>query len=148
MAASLNRVTLIGNVGQDPDIRTTQSGSKIAAFSLATNESWTNRRSGERVERTEWHRVVVFNENLTEIVEQYVRKGDKVYVEGALRSREWTDNDGVKRYTKEITLGAFDGRIVLLGSSRGSGNEHAATAAGRTGGGNAARDGGDSEVPF
>ena len=148
MAGSLNRVTLIGNLGQDPDLRTTQSGSKIATFSLATNEYWTDRRSGERVERTEWHRVVVFNENLTEIVEQYVRKGDKVYVEGALRTREWTDNDGVKRYTTEITLGTFDSRIVLLGSPRGNGNEHAATAAVRTGGGNAARDGGDPEVPF
>ena len=148
MAASLNRVTLIGNLGQDPDIRTTQSGSKIAVFSLATNENWTDRRSGERVERTEWHRIVVFNENLSEIVEQYVRKGDKVYVEGALHTREWTDNDGVKRYTTEITLGAFDGRIVLLGSPRGNGNEQAGAAAGRAGGGNAAREGGDAEVPF
>ena len=145
--AALNRVTLIGNLGQDPDIRTTQSGSKIAVFSLATNENWTDRRSGERVERTEWHRIVVF-ENLSEIVEKYVRKGDKLCVEGALRTREWTDNDGVRRYTTEITVGAFDGRIVLLGSPRGNGNEQATAAAGRTGGGNAAHDGGDAEVPF
>ncbi len=126
MAGSMNRAMLIGNVGQDPDIRTTQSGSKLAAFSLATNESWTDKRSGERVERTEWHRIVVFNESLAELVEKFVTKGDKLYLEGTLRTREWEDSEGVRRYTTEITLGAFDGRIVLLGSRNGNGRVSAA----------------------
>ncbi len=126
MAGSMNRAMLIGNLGQDPDIRTSQSGSKLAAFSLATNESWTDKRSGERVERTEWHRIVVFNEALAELVEKFVGKGDKLYVEGTLRTREWEDSEGVRRYTTEITLGAFDGRIVLLGSRNGTGRVGAA----------------------
>ncbi|MGH7191148.1 MAG: single-stranded DNA-binding protein [Acetobacteraceae bacterium] len=133
----MNRAMLIGNVGQDPDIRTTQSGSKIAAFSLATNESWTDKRSGERVERTEWHRIVVFNEALAELVEKFVSKGDKLYAEGTLRTREWEDSEGIRRYTTEIALGAFDGRIVLLGSRNGnsrataSGNDTEAASAGK-----------------
>ena len=137
MAGSMNRAMLIGNVGQDPDIRTTQSGAKIAAFSLATNESWTDKRSGERVERTEWHRIVVFNEPLAELVEKFVGKGDKLYVEGTLRTREWEDSEGVQRYTTEITLGTFDGRVVLLGSRNGNsraapGNDGEAAPAAKT----------------
>lgn len=137
MAGSMNRTMLIGNVGQDPDIRATQSGGKVAAFSLATNESWTDKRSGERVERTEWHRIVVFNEALAELVEKFVSKGDKLYVEGTLRTREWEDSEGIRRYTTEITLGAFDGRIVLLGSRNGRGpapgNDAEAVPAGKAG---------------
>ncbi|MGH7085344.1 MAG: single-stranded DNA-binding protein [Acetobacteraceae bacterium] len=133
----MNRAMLIGNVGQDPDIRTTQGGSKVAAFSLATNESWTDKRSGERVERTEWHRIVVFNEALAELVEKFVSKGDKLYVEGTLRTRELEDSEGIRRYTTEIALGAFDGRIVLLGSRNGNsraaapGNDAEAAPAGK-----------------
>jgi len=143
MAGSMNRAMLIGNVGQDPDIRATQSGAKIAAFSLATNESWTDKRSGERVERTEWHRIVVFSEPLADLVEKFVGKGDKLYVEGTLRTREWEDSEGVRRYTTEIVLGAFDGRIVLLGSRNGngrtpSGNDAEAAPAAKA----------DADIPF
>ena len=145
MASSMNRAMLIGNVGQDPDIRATQSGGKIAAFSLATNESWTDKRSGERVERTEWHRIVVFNEALADLVEKFVGKGDKLYVEGTLRTRDWEDSEGIRRYTTEITLGAFDGRIVLLGNRSGNsriaqGNDAEPAPAGRASA--------DDSIPF
>ncbi len=121
MAGSLNRVMLIGNVGRDPEMRSTQDGRRIANFSIATSESWRDKSSGERKERTEWHRIVVFNENLAEIVEKYVRKGSKLYVEGALQTRKWTDQAGVERYSTEVVLSAYHGQIVLLGDS-GSGN--------------------------
>lgn len=146
MAGSMNRAMLIGNVGQDPDIRATQSGGKVAAFSVATNESWTDKRSGERVERTEWHRIVVFNEALAELVEKFVAKGDKLYVEGTLRTREWEDSEGIRRYTTEITLGAFDGRIVLLGSRNGNGR--AAAPANDAEAASAGKASADDAIPF
>ncbi len=125
----LNRVMLIGHVGQDPDIRSTNAGARLANFSLATSERWKDKASGERKERTEWHRVVIFNEALVGIVEQYVRKGSKLYVEGMLSTRKWTDNAGVERTSTEIVLKAFGGTIELLDRAEGSGRPPAAESA-------------------
>ena len=122
MAGSVNKVILIGNVGKDPEVRTTQDGTKIVQFSLATSETWNDKASGERKERTEWHRVVVFNDRIGEVVEKYVRKGSKVYVEGAVQTRKWTDQSGQEKYTTEIVIGRFRGELTLL-DSRGSGGE-------------------------
>jgi single-strand DNA-binding protein len=119
MAGSVNKVTLLGNVGSDPDIRVGQSGRKIASFSVATNDSWTDKASGEKKERTEWHRVVVFNEHLAKVVEDYVQKGDKIYLEGSNRTRKWQAQDGTDRYTTEIHIQAFGGELVLLGRPNG-----------------------------
>ena len=120
--AGLNRATIIGNVGRDPEVRSTQAGQRIANFTVATSEQWRDKASGEKKERTEWHRITVFNDKLVEIVEQYVRKGDKIYVEGSIETRKWTDNGGTERYTTEIVLRPFNGGITLLGSrSNGSG---------------------------
>src|SRR5665213_3182439 len=107
MAGSINKVILVGNLGRDPEIRSTNDGTRIANLALATSESWRDRNSGERKERTEWHRVVIFNERLVEIVEKYVRKGSKLYIEGALQTRKWTDNAGVEKYSTEIVLQRF-----------------------------------------
>ena len=115
MSGYLNRVTLIGNLGRDPEMRTTQAGNKIAGLSLATSESWIDKRSGERIERTEWHRIVIFNEALADIAERYLRKGSKILAEGQLQTREWTDNAGVKRYTTEIVMPRFGGMLTMLG---------------------------------
>lgn len=120
MAGSVNKVILIGNVGKDPEVRNSQDGAKIVSFSLATSESWNDRASGERKERTEWHRVVVFNDRIGDVVEKYVRKGSKVYVEGALQTRKWTDPSGVEKYTTEVLIGKFRGELTLL-DSRGAG---------------------------
>lgn len=114
MAGSVNKVILIGNVGRDPEVRNTQDGTKIVNFTLATSESWNDRASGERRERTEWHRIVCFNERLGDVIEKYVRKGSKVYVEGALQTRKWTDQSGQEKYTTEIVLAAYRGTVVLL----------------------------------
>lgn len=123
MAGSLNKVTLIGNLGRDPEIRTTSEGKEIANFSLATTETWKDRATGEKKEKTEWHRVVVFNEGLVSIVKSYVKKGSKLYIEGALQTREWNDNSNPaqKRYTTEIVM-QFGAQLILL-DSRGS-NSH------------------------
>lgn len=115
MSGSVNKVILVGNLGRDPEIRSTNSGTRIANLAVATSESWRDKRSGERTERTEWHRVVVFNEKLVEIVEKYLEKGMKVYVEGALQTRKWTDNGGVERYSTEVVLQNFRGEITMLG---------------------------------
>ena len=114
MAGSVNKVILIGNLGKDPEVRTSQDGTKIVNFTLATSETWTDRASGERKERTEWHRVVVFNDRIGEVVEKYVRKGSKVYVEGALQTRKWTDQSGQERYTTEVVIGRFNGQLTML----------------------------------
>jgi single-strand DNA-binding protein len=116
MSGSVNKVILIGNVGKDPEIRTTQDGVRIANFSVATSERWRDKSSGEQREKTEWHRVVVFNEGLAKIVEQYVRKGTSLYVEGALQTRKWTDQSGQERYSTEIVMQKYRGEITLLGS--------------------------------
>ncbi len=119
MAGSVNKVILIGNLGRDPEIRSTQDGTRIANFSVATSESWRDRNSGERKERTEWHRVVIFNDRLVEIVEKYLKKGSKVYLEGALQTRKWSDNNGQERYTTEVVLQKFRGELTMLDGSRG-----------------------------
>ncbi len=113
MAGSINKVTLVGNLGRDPEIRHTATGQKIAHLSVATSETWKD-KSGERQERTEWHRVVIFNANLADFSERYLKKGSKVYVEGALQTRKFTDQSGQDRYTTEVVLGAFRGELVVL----------------------------------
>ena len=121
MAGSINKVILVGNLGRDPEIRTTNDGTRIANLALATSETWRDRNSGERKERTEWHRVVIFNERLVEIVEKYVKKGSKLYIEGALQTRKWTDNQGQERYSTEIVLQRFRGELTMLDGARGAG---------------------------
>lgn len=120
MAGSVNKVILVGNLGRDPEIRTSQSGQKIASLSVATSDTWNDRASGERRERTEWHRVVVFNDRLADVAERFLRKGRKVYLEGVLQTRKWTDQSGQEKYTTEIILDRFRGELVLL-DGRGSG---------------------------
>lgn len=114
MAGSVNKVILVGNLGADPEIRTTQDGRKIANFSLATSESWKDKNTGERKSKSEWHRVSVFSEGLVKIVENYVKKGSKIYVEGKLQTRKWTDNNGVEKYSTEVVLQGFNATITLL----------------------------------
>ncbi len=122
MAGSVNKVILIGNLGRDPEIRNTQDGTKIANLSVATSESWRDRSSGERRERTEWHRVVIFNDRLVDVVERYLRKGSKIYVEGQLQTRKWTGQDGQERYTTEVVLQRYRGELTMLdGRSEGGG---------------------------
>lgn len=120
MAGSVNKVTLVGNLGRDPEVRSTQDGAKIVQLSLATSERWKDRNTGEQRERTEWHRVVIFNENLGHIAEQYLRKGSSCYIEGQLQTRKWTDNQGVEKYTTEVVLQRYRGELTLLGG-RGDG---------------------------
>jgi len=112
--SSVNKVMLVGNVGKDPEIRRTQDGAIVASFSVATSERWKDKASGERKERTEWHNVVVFNEQLAGVVEKFVKKGSKVYVDGALQTRKWTDKNGQDRYSTEVVLQKFRGEIQLL----------------------------------
>lgn len=121
MAGSVNKVIIIGNVGKDPEVRSTQGGKKVVTLSVATSETWKDRNSGERQERTEWHRVVLFNERLADVAEKYVRKGSKVYLEGALQTRKWTDQSGAEKYTTEIVLQQFRGELTLLDGKGGGG---------------------------
>src|ERR1700739_3662768 len=121
MAGSVNKVILVGNLGREPEIRSTNDGTRIANLRLATSESWRDKMSGERKERTEWHSVVIFNERLTEIAEKYLKKGSKVYIEGALQTRKWTDNSGQDRYTTEVVLQRFRGELTMLDSAGGAG---------------------------
>ncbi len=116
MAGSVNKVILVGNLGKDPEVRNTQDGQKIVNFTLATSETWNDRASGERKEKTEWHRVVVFNDRIADVAERFLRKGRKVYVEGALQTRKWTDKDGADKYTTEVVIGKFRGELTLLDS--------------------------------
>ena len=118
MAGSVNKVILVGNLGKDPEVRSTQDGSKIVNLAVATSETWNDRASGERKERTEWHRVVIFNDRIADVAEKYLKKGAKVYIEGALQTRKWTDNAGVEKYTTEIVIGKFRGELTML-SGRG-----------------------------
>ncbi|MBR5598856.1 MAG: single-stranded DNA-binding protein [Alphaproteobacteria bacterium] len=114
MAGSINKVTLVGNLGQDPRVSNTQSGSKVVNFTVATSDSWKDRTTGERKDRTEWHRVVIFNPGLAETAERYLRKGSKVYLEGSLQTREWEDQNGQKRYTTEVVLQNYNSQLVML----------------------------------
>ena len=116
MAGSVNKVILLGNLGRDPEVRTAQDGSKIVSFSVATSEAWKDKTTGERKDKTEWHRIVVFNTNLCDICEKYLHKGSKVYIEGQLQTRKWQDQTGVEKYTTEIVLGRFRGELALLDS--------------------------------
>jgi single-strand DNA-binding protein len=121
MAGSVNKVILVGNLGKDPETRRLNDGSPVVSFSLATSETWRDKGSGERKERTEWHNVVIFNENLAKIAEQYLKKGSTVYIEGQLQTRKWQDKDGRDRYTTEIVLQRYRGEMTLLGG-RGDGD--------------------------
>ena len=121
MAGSINKVILIGNLGRDPEMRSTNDGTRVVNLALATSENWRDRVSGERKERTEWHRVVIFNERLAEVAEKYLRKGSKVYVEGQLQTRKWTDQQGQERYSTEIVLSRFRGELTMLDGARDGG---------------------------
>ncbi|WP_428246950.1 single-stranded DNA-binding protein [Ferrovibrio sp.] len=121
MAGSVNKVILVGNLGRDPEIRSMQNGDEVAQLSIATSETWRDKNSGERKERTEWHRVVVFNENLVKVVKQYVKKGAKLYIEGSLQTRKWTDQSGQEKYTTEIVLQRYRGELTMLDGGRGEG---------------------------
>lgn len=136
MAGTVNKVILIGNLGRDPEVRTTQDGAKIVQLSVATSESWNDRQSGERKERTEWHRVVIFNERLGELAEKYLHKGSKVYVEGALQTRKWTDQSGQDKYTTEVVIGRFRGELTLLDRPAETPGTPAAEGAARSGNNN------------
>ena len=121
MAGSVNKVILVGNLGKDPEIRRTQDGRPIANLSIATSETWRDKNSGERKEKTEWHRVVIFNEGLCKVAEQYLKKGAKVYIEGALQTRKWTDQAGVEKYSTEVVLQGFNSTLTMLDGRAGGG---------------------------
>ena len=130
MAGSVNKVILVGNLGADPEIRRTQDGRPIANLRVATSESWKDKTTGERKEKTEWHRVVIFNENLCRIAEQYLKKGSKVFIEGALQTRKWQDQSGQDRYSTEIVLQGFRGELTLLDRAGGPGGDVGASESG------------------
>jgi single-strand DNA-binding protein len=162
MAGSVNKVILVGNLGRDPEIRSTQDGTKVANLSLATSESWRDKSTGERKERTEWHRIVVFNERLVDVIEKYVKKGSKLYIEGALQTRKWTDNAGAEKYTTEVVLQRFRGDLTMLDGGRGGGAGIGGSSPDDMGSGGASSGGGgmggsrgggggsdlDDEIPF
>jgi single-strand DNA-binding protein len=164
MAGSVNKVILIGNLGRDPEVRSTQDGMKIVQLSVATSESWRDKASGERKDKTEWHRVVIFNDRLAEVAEKYLKKGSKVYVEGQLQTRKWSDKDGAEKYTTEVVLSRFKGELTMLdgrgegGGSGGGGygDDMGSSSGGSMGGGSGGRarapagrgDDLDDEIPF
>ena len=118
MAGSINEATLLGRLGQDPDIRSMQTGDRVANLSIATSESWKDKNSGQKNERVQWHRIVVFNQPLIGIIEKYLHKGDQVYIQGQIENRKWTDSNGVEKYTTEIVLRPFNSKLVLLGGNK------------------------------
>jgi single-strand DNA-binding protein len=163
MAGSVNKVILVGNLGRDPEVRSMQDGRSMVNMSVATSDTWRHRQTGERKERTEWHRVVIFNEKLAEVAQKYVRKGSKVYVEGQLSTRKWTDQSGQERYTTEVVIPRFGGALTMLDGRSGGGEAGAAAGAGMDddmgggppaggGGGRPAARGGkaelDDDIPF
>ena len=125
MSGSVNKVILVGNLGRDPEVRNLQDGSKVVHLSVATSERWKDRQSGDQRERTEWHRVVIFNERLADVAERFLHKGSKVYLEGALQTRKWTGNDGVEKYTTEVVLQRFRGELTML-DAKGEGGSYGA----------------------
>jgi single-strand DNA-binding protein len=159
MAGSVNKVILVGNLGRDPEIRSFANGGRVANLSLATSETWRDKQSGERKERTEWHRVAIFNERLVEVAEKYLRKGSKVYLEGQLETRKWTDQSGAEKYTTEVVLRQFRGELTMLdgragggGGGMGGGPEgpddfESGNGGGGSGGGGAPPRGGSSAPP-
>jgi single-strand DNA-binding protein len=163
MAGSVNKVILVGNLGRDPEVRAMQDGRNMVNMSVATSETWRDRQSGERKERTEWHRVVVFNEKLAEVAQKYVKKGSKIYVEGQLTTRKWTDQSGQERYTTEVVIPRFGGQLTMLDGRAGGGDGAAmgggmddemggGMASAPSGGGRPAARGGkaelDDDIPF
>lgn len=156
--SSLNKASILGRLGRDPESRTTQSGAKIVSLSVATEDSWRDKNSGEVQKRTEWHRVVIMNDGLADVAERFLKKGSLVYLEGKIQTRKWTDQGGQERYTTEIMLGRFDAKLVLCGDSPGSRDDGAGAAAPRAGRGNGASTSGwdagghggelDDEIPF
>ena len=162
MAGSVNKVILVGNLGADPEIRSLGSGDRVANLRIATSESWRDRTSGERKEKTEWHRVVIFNENLVKVAENYLRKGSTVYIEGSIQTRKWTDQSGVEKFSTEIVLQKFRGELTMLGGrggdDAGGGRDNSDYAGGGGFGGGRANPGSgpredfsadlDEEIPF
>ncbi|MBO6503465.1 MAG: single-stranded DNA-binding protein [Kordiimonadaceae bacterium] len=163
MAGSVNKVILVGNLGRDPEVRTMQDGNPVVNLSVATSENWRDRNTGERREKTEWHRVVIFNENLAKVAQNYLKKGSKVYVEGQLQTRKWTDQSGMEKYSTEVVLQRFRGELTMLdgrGDGQGAGggfndgqsNYGGQSQGGGFGGGQAAPAAGpadlDDEIPF
>ena len=165
MAGSVNKVILVGNLGRDPEVRTTQDGTKIVHLAVATSERWRDRNSGENRERTEWHRVVIFNDRLVDVVERFLKKGSKIYVEGQLQTRKWTDQSGAEKYTTEVVLQRFRGELTMLDGRAGGGGAGAAEEEGGSYGGSGSYGGGgggggggrepargggdlDDEIPF
>ncbi len=139
MAGSVNKVILVGNVGQDPEVRQFQNGGQVASFSLATSETWKDKNTGERKERTEWHRIAVFSEGLVRVVQNYVKKGSKLYIEGQLETRKWQDKDGVDKYTTEVVLRGFNSVLTMLDSRNEGGGRSSSNEMGGYGGGGGAR---------
>lgn len=170
MAGSVNKVILVGNLGADPEIRSLNSGDRVANLRIATSETWRDKSSGERKEKTEWHRVVIFNDNLVRVAEQYLRKGSTVYIEGSLQTRKWTDQSGQEKYSTEVVLQKFRGELTMLGGrsdsdgggrdsgdygggySGGGGGGFSSGGGGRSGGGSGPREDFsadlDDEIPF
>ncbi len=154
MAGSVNKVILVGNLGRDPEIRRLNSGDAVANLSIATSESWRDKASGEKRERTEWHRVVIFNENLVKVAESYLKKGAKVYIEGQLQTRKYQDKDGQDKYTTEVVLQRFRGELQMLDSKGGGGGDYGGGSDYESGGGGGGRSGPkenfdlDDEIPF
>ena len=165
MAGSVNKVIIVGNLGRDPEVRTFQNGGKVVNLNVATSETWRDKASGERKERTEWHRVSILNENLAKIAEQYLKKGSKVYIEGQLETRKWQDQSGAEKYTTEVVLRQFRGELTLLDGREGGGgsggsseydpgpSDRGASSGGGGGGGFAPAGGAgsrdmDDEIPF
>src|ERR1700748_2047787 len=135
MAGSVNKVILVGNLGKDPEIRTLNSGDRVANLRIATSETWRDKSSGERKEKTEWHQVVIFNENIVKVAENYLRKGSTIYIEGSLQTRKWTDAQGVEKYSTEIVLQKFRGELTMLGgrgdsAGAGGGEDYGSSGAG------------------
>ncbi len=161
MAGSVNKVILVGNLGRDPEVRQLQDGNPVVNLSLATSENWRDKATGERREKTEWHRVVIFNERLADVAQKYLHKGSKIYIEGQLQTRKWTDQDGRERYSTEVVLQRFRGELTMLDSRGSEGGDYerssepaAAPAGGGAGGGGGGGSGGgggadiDDEIPF
>ncbi|MDG1417377.1 MAG: single-stranded DNA-binding protein [Maricaulis sp.] len=154
--AGVNKVILVGNLGRDPEVKSMNNGSKLCNMTVATSDSWRDKQTGERKEKTEWHRVVIFNEHLVKVAENYLRKGSKVYVEGALQTRKWTDQNGVEKYSTEIVLQRFNGELQML-DSRGDNSGGTSFESNRDTGGSRAMEGPkedfrnadlDDEIPF
>lgn len=151
MAGSVNKVILVGNVGKDPEVRSFQNGGKVANITLATSESWTDKASGERKEKTEWHKISIMNDNIVSVAERFVKKGSKIYVEGSLQTRKWTDQQGVEKYSTEVVIGRFDGKLVLMDGKRDDAGVERPAQTSRpvaTPAQRATVDLGDDEIPF